>query len=239
MSDRWKKALGITSQEPTAVKALRSDDFLTMPDSEALDVALQLQVILRGQEALLSRMDKQSAQSQMLADELNRLKKQHGEMAHAEKRWEEDRTKLMDEWRVMAERSQTNVTPEDKERALAQASKDIQGAIQQARATNAVNRQRLKESLKEAPMVEVTRPGIPIMTPEGARVIAEEVRLDEMLWVFQPNVAAKVPAPVAVLLEQRDQQAEKTEALQQVLSAENMSSWDSVSGHLANKSRIL
>ena len=238
MADRWKKALGITSQEPTAVKALRSDDFLTMPDSEALDVALQLQVILRGQEALLSRMDKQSAQSQMLADELNRLKKQHGEMAHAEKRWEEDRTKLMDEWRVMAERSQTNVTPEDKERALAQASKDIQGGIQQARATNAVNRQRLKESLKEAPMVEVSRPGIPVMTPEGARIVAEEIRLDEMLWIFEPNTPTSVPEPVAVLLRQRDEQAEQTEAVRQVLSADNMNSWDSIRGHLSN-SKVL
>ena len=234
MSDRWKKALGITSQEPAAVKALRSDEFLTMPDSEALDVALQLQVILRGQEALLSRMDKQSAQSQVLADELNRLKKQHGEMAHAEKRWEEDRSKLMDEWRVMAERSQTNVSPEDKQRAQAQAAKDIQGGIQQARAENAINQQRLRESLKEAPMVEVTRPGTPVMTPEGARVIAEEIRLDEMLWVFEPNVPTQVPAPVAVLLEQRDQEAAKAEALRQVLSAENMSPWDSVRGHLSN-----
>jgi len=224
----------IISQENRAVQALKSDEFSEMPDSEALDVALQLQVLLRGQEALLSRIDQQSQDNVALADELTRLKQHYGQIAQSEQRWKDDRAKMMEEWRTMAEKAQADLTSEDKARYQVRAAQDLQTGIQYAKANNAMQSAKLKQVVKDAPTVEITRPGIPISTPEGVKVMAEEVRLADMLWVFQPNVPQRVPEPVAVLLQQRDGETEVLGNLKEALSAENMNSWDDIKGQLNN-----
>ena len=43
--------------EDPAIKALLSDDFISAPDSEALQVALALQEIIRCKTSLLARID--------------------------------------------------------------------------------------------------------------------------------------------------------------------------------------
>jgi hypothetical protein len=70
-----------------AVQALESDEFLTMKDTEALDVALVLQQILQGQNSLLDRMNKYDKGQQAIADSVTKLKQHHAESDEAVRRW--------------------------------------------------------------------------------------------------------------------------------------------------------
>ena len=50
--------VNIETQEDLAVRALKDNSFLEMGDSEALEIALQLQRLLRGQDSLLEKLTK-------------------------------------------------------------------------------------------------------------------------------------------------------------------------------------
>ena len=83
----------IISQEHSAVKALKDDSFLEMGDSEALEIALQLQRLLRGQDSLLEKVSKVDKNAQRMSDEMSRLKERTAEMEAFAKTFEDNRAK--------------------------------------------------------------------------------------------------------------------------------------------------
>jgi hypothetical protein len=207
-----------------AVEALESDEFLTMKDTEALDVALVLQQILQGQDSILDRMKKYDKNQQSLADSVTNLRQHHTEQQEAVRRWENDRAKLVDEWRAVSDAVPADV----REKAQATAMNDVKTSMQYAKAEAAANNIQFKAALAKTPTVKVKRTGIMIQTPKGMEVEPEIVRLGPAVYVFPPNEEVEVPIQVKEQLDNRDKQKAELEARSEVLSADNIKPYNEV-----------
>jgi len=207
-----------------AVKALESDEFLTMPDTEALDVALVLQQILQGQDSILDRMNKYDKHQASLADSVTNLRQHHAEQQEAVRRWENDRAKLVDEWRAVADAVPADV----REKAQATAMNDVKTSMQYAKAEAAANNIKFKAALANTPTVKVKRTGTIVQTPKGIEVQPEIVRLGPATYIFPPNEEVEVPIQVKEQLDNRDKQKAEYEARAEVLSADNIKPYNEV-----------
>ena len=207
-----------------AVKALESDEFLTMKDTEAFDVALVLQQILQGQDSILDRMSKYDKNQQSLADSVTSLRQHHAEQQEAVRRWENDRAKLVDEWRAVSDA----VPPDVREKAQVTAMNDVRTAMQNAKAKAASDNIQFKAALANTPTVKVKRTGTIVQTPKGIEVQPEIVRLGPATYIFPPNEEVEVPIQVKEQLDNRDKQKAEYEARAEVLSADNIKPYNEV-----------
>jgi hypothetical protein len=207
-----------------AVQALESDEFLTMKDTEALDVALVLQQILQGQNSLLDRMNKYDKGQQAIADSVTKLKQHHAESDEAVRRWENDRAKLVDEWRGKLDA----VPPDVREKAQVTAVNDVQTAMQNANAKAVADNLQFKLALASTPQVKVKRPGELVQTPTGTRLEPEVVRLGPATYVFPPDEEVEVPIQVRDQLNNRDRQRAEYDARAKVLDADNIKPYNEV-----------
>ena len=148
----------IISQEHVAVKALKDDSFLEMGDSEALEIALQLQRLLRGQDSLIEKMSKVDKNAQRMSDEMSKLKERTAEMETFAKTFEDNRAKYETMWRDRAE----SVSDEVRAQSQAETMQQVQQMTQSIRANKNVDDMKKKAFMNNAPKVKITRPGRPI-----------------------------------------------------------------------------
>ena len=190
----------IETQEHLAVRALKDDSFLELGDSETLEIALQLQRLLRGQDSLLEKMSKVDKNAARMSDELTKLKQRSAEMEAFAQTFEDNRAQYMNEFRGKSE----DVPEEVRSQSIAEASQKVGKMVQYLKANKNVDDLQKKAWMKSQDMMKVTRPGRPVPTPQGVVIEPEVVSLNGMRYVFPPNVEIEVPRPVIEYLESQD-----------------------------------
>jgi len=207
----WESKVNPTGEgEDPVIKGLQG--FSGMSNKDALEVALALQQLIRGQNSLLENQDK-------FGDQINRLRERMDEMDKQAMRWETDRQRFVEE--VTRRADQLRLTEEGQGRVRAQAAIDLADETRKARASIAVDRQQYDRWLELQPKETVVSPGKVITITEGgqqqARLIPEEVRIKHRIWKFPPGVAVVVPQPIAETLRSRRRSEEETQARQAVM----------------------
>ena len=190
----------IEPQEHLAVRALKDDSFLELGDSETLEIALQLQRLLRGQDSLLEKMSKVDKNAARMSDELTKLKQRSAEMEAFAQTFEDNRAQYMNEFRGKSE----DVPEEVRSQSIAEASQKVGKMVQYLKANKNVDDLQKKAWMKSQDMMKVTRPGRPVPTPQGVVIEPEVVSLNGMRYVLPPNVEVEVPRPVIEYLESQD-----------------------------------
>jgi len=208
----------IISQEHVAVKALKDDSFLEMGDSEALEIALQLQRLLRGQDSLIEKVSKVDKNAQRMSDEMSKLKERTAEMETFAKTFEDNRAKYENMWRDRSE----SVSADVRAQSQAETMQQVQQMTQSIRANRNVDDMQKKAFMKNAPKVKITRPGRPITTPQGLVMEAEVVSLNGMQYIMPPNVEVEVPRPVVDYLESQDLDRAVLAEKKKLLDADNI-----------------
>jgi hypothetical protein len=193
----------------------------TMPNVEALDVALALQQIIRGQESLLSNQEK-------FGKELSDLRGRMDAYDKAEIEFNENKEKFIE--KVVARSESLKATGDKKDRILAKGALMMQSAVKDARASIVSDNLAFEEKLARMPRVTVTSPGkletimqggvpTPVMFPE-------EIRIKHKVWVLRPGVPTEVPEIVAKALDDRRkveaENASRSELLQKNLNNDEL-----------------
>lgn len=210
--------------EDPAVKALLSPEFETMPNLEALDVALMLQQIIRQQDSILSKIE---AGDQRVADQLVRMKARMDEFEQAARAWERDREKFME--RVLAKGEQYRIAdPEQRARFQAEQMQALRNAHSEAAANLRASRKTLEARLKEEPKETVISPGVPVVYREGdvmgkVRLDPEIVSIGHLHFRLPPGKQVKVPKSVAERLRERRIEEEEQRQRKELLSAKRNS----------------
>ena len=210
--------MAILSQEPVAVKALKDDSFLEMGDSEALEIALQLQRLLRGQDSLLEKVAKVDKNAQKMSDEMSKLRARTAEMEAFAKTFDEKRAHYQDKWRDRSE----SVPADVRARAQAEAANQVQQIAQHLRANKNVDDLKKKAFMTDAPTITINRPGVATPTPTGVVMEPEIINLNGMQYIIPPNQEIEVPQPVADYLEQQDRDREASRERKILLDANHI-----------------
>lgn len=217
MSDGYITSIDPLQEDDPAVKAMKSEEFATMSNEKAFDVALAIQQILRGQGSLLENQDK-------FAEELRQMKAKMSKYDEDAAKYESNSQKFIEE--VMAKAEKLIAAGSTKDKIIARGSAEFAEAKKQARAKNSVDNLKFVESLRTMPKVEVTSPGVwEMVSGPGGSVVptlySEVVRIKNKQWVLAPGVPTMVPKVVADLL--------KTKARSARMNAELRAAMD---GHL-------
>ena len=201
--------------EDPVLKAVLSDEFASMPDAEALDVALALQQLIRGQASMLANQEKLSA-------ELEEMRRKQAEYDQDRMKWEQDRKRFLEEVSNRADRIRGD--------RIQQASSQARGgemarnAISQARAELAAERLAFSAQLARMPKEVVVSPGvIEMKTVNGSTkpvLMNEIIRIKDHVWVLKPGVPIEVPSIVAQELRNRHGIQEQTDKIKEVLDAD-------------------
>lgn len=190
--------INMTGQgEDPVIKALVTK-FPEASNTEALEIALALQQLVRGQSAMLEN------QKQM-SDELAKLKAKMAAIDKAAEKWDSDRESFLDE--VNRNADKLRLVGEAQDKLIAQASGDLKKKIDEAKASVVIDRQMFDEALAREPKETVISPGVPMTIVEHGQQIAvlasEEVRIKHRRWVLQPGIPQEVPLSVANTLRER------------------------------------
>lgn len=179
--------------EDPAVKAMLSPEFAEMPNSQALDIALALQDLIRGQNSILSNQKEQ-------AEELGKLRERMDKYDKAEEAWKKDRAGFIEKVRSRAEDLRIE-DPKEKARLQARVAKELQAEIQRQVAEQTLQESKLKQMLETMPKVIVTSPGKLESVNEGGvihqRLVPEVIKLRNFSFVLQPGVPTEVPQLIA------------------------------------------
>ena len=179
--------------EHPAIQAAASPAFATMSNSEALQVALALQELVRGQASVLQNQ-------QVLGENLARLEAKMAKYDEDAKKWEEDRAKFIAEVTQRADRLRIT-DPSKRAEMTAQVMKEEQAATQMAKAIHANNIADFKRKIATAPKVKVQSPGVVEQGRIGdqpvVRLVPEVIRIKNFEWKLPPGVTVEVPDFVA------------------------------------------
>lgn len=197
------ESIDAVQDDDPVVRDLKSEKFATMPDSQALDIALALQQIARGQQSLLANQDK-------MADELQKLRAKMAKYDEDAAKYAKNQEKFVQDVLDRAEKLKKAGT--DKDKLIAKGSNEFSRAMAEARAKAAADRLKFEEELRTMPKVEVTSPGVIeiIAGPNGALIptlFNETVRIKHRVWTLEPQVPTMVPIVVANELKRRAKSA--------------------------------
>lgn len=213
--------------EDPAVKAL-IEKMPTATNLEGLDIALMMQKLIRGQDALLSRMEQRDAEAIKASEELAKIRKAMAKMDKAAKKWETDRQKFIED--VYNEAEKLRMTDKQREQLQAKEGMNLTEKIQQARAEIAMDKKRYDEIVDNEPKEIITSPGRYVTVSDGkgmqmAKLLPEEVRIKHRVWVLQPFVPTEVPQSVAEYLRHKYKSQQETTRRQEAMM-KNMESGD-------------
>jgi len=201
--------------EDPAVQALLDSSFPHLPNSEALDIALALQQILRGQNSILG-------QQETMGQEIVRLRKQMAEYDEAARKWNEERDKFQDEMDARFERLRID-DEEARTRLVAKQTQSAADAAARARAVVIERKKNLEKRLLEEPKETVVVPGKVKMIRNGSEikpvVMPVVVRIGQLEWRLQPGVPTQVPRSVAQRIKTLEREEEEQEARKRLLDA--------------------
>lgn len=199
--------------EDPAIKALLSPKFVEGTNKEALEIAIALQQILKGQ----------SLMEQKFSDELSHIRQKMADMDRDAERWEMDRQRWLDE--INAAADNLRATGEELEKIKAHASVDMQKKVEEARASIIVDKQMFDAALAREPKESVTSPGVVMTVMENgaqvAKLYPEEICIKHRRWILQPGVPQELPLSVANVLRNRRKSAAET-AERQAAMKKNM-----------------
>lgn len=200
--------------EDPAVRDLLSSKFVEGSNAEALNIALAIQQIVKGQNSLLENQDR-------FADDLRRIHQRMDEMDKTADRWNTDREAFVQEVLDRADTLKANGL--EKDRIVAKGGIEFQHAVEAARAEQVSQNAAFEMDLARMPKVTVVSPGELVMLTEGgrsvARIMNETVKIKHKKWVLPVGKAVEVPKVVADVLNERRKLQEETAARERVLSA--------------------
>ena len=201
--------------EDPAVKALVDGTFANATDTEALNISLMLQQIVRGQTSILSNQDKQ-------AQELSRLREKMDRYDRDAEKWEKNKEKFIDEVNKRAEALRID-DPDKKAQLIAQEAQRIQHTIAATRVESTLNAVKFNAFLEAQPKEIVVSPGVPatIMDNGVQRSVMspEVIKIKHTKWVLQPGVPTEVPKVVADEFRQRQKSRQETYERKALLNA--------------------
>ncbi|MBE0573319.1 hypothetical protein IH575_00245 [Candidatus Dojkabacteria bacterium] len=179
--------------EDPVIQAVMSPQFAEATNSEAIEIALLLQQLIRGQNSMLSQQEK-------LNDELSRLRGRMDKFDQDEKKWNENREDFMKEINAKAESLRIE-DPQKRAQLIAKEAQRVQAEIQNQLANASVYQMQFKAMLEAQPKEIIVSPG-KLVTVNEAGVIqqkleAEVIRIKNLSWVLQPGVPTEVPKLVA------------------------------------------
>jgi hypothetical protein len=177
--------------ESDAIKHIFTD-LPTANNLDALNMALLLQQIVRGNASILDNIDKQNKESALLREDLRRLQAKMDAYDKDAERWERDRKKFIDDSFDEGERTlrRSKKSPAELQ---ALAVKQAQEARAEAAAESAHARLVFEEQCRTAPKVQVISSGL----IENGKIVPEVVRIKNKQWVLPPGQAIEVPDFVA------------------------------------------
>lgn len=182
--------------EHPAIKAVVSDEFATMSDEDAFDVAKALRDLIRGQAALLKNQQAQD-------EEVRKIQQRFAEIEDANKRWQEDPAKFAAEASVKADK--VRLTGAEKERAIAEGVRIQREAIEVANAEAMDELLRFRQKCANAPKTIIASGGKHWRTKAGdgykdvveAEVIRVSVGKKIFQWKLMPDEPTEVPDFIA------------------------------------------
>lgn len=199
--------------EDPVVKEILNGGLSKASDQEALDMALALRQIIRGQEQTLEQIAKQNA-------EIAQLKQEAAARDEAARKFNENQQKFLDDVRAAADSLRLKGAELDKLKA--NAARETQKAYQDALAKAKTDALEFEQALARMPKVQVMSGGVPLMTMQNGqpaiRIKPEIVRIKTKTWVLPPGKMVEVPMIVAEVLSERRAGQEKTEKLTNVMS---------------------
>jgi hypothetical protein len=203
---RTKKKI-LTTDNDAAVRTVMSEEFLTMPDLEAVNVGLALQEIIRGQRAI--------------GDDVAKLKAQMDKYDKDAAKFNENQEKFRAE--VMDKASKLKATGAKKDKYIAEGTIEYQKLIQKAKAINATDKARFEEAMRTQPKVKYTSPGrwesgsVSGGAPQNV-IVPEEVRIKHMRWVLPVGREVEIPTSVMEVLNNRRKTEMENQERQEALS---------------------
>lgn len=204
--------------EDPAVRAMLSETFTEGTNTEALDIALAMQQLLKGQASLLENDRK-------FSEELQHMRAKMAKIDEDAQRFEQDRERWLNE--IQAAADKMRVSEEQVEKLKAVAANDLAAKIQAAKASVSLDRQAFDDALAHEPKETITSPGIvEIVMQNGAPVAQlfnEEIRIKHRRWVLRPGVPVEVPHSVAEMYRNRKRSEQETAERQKAMMA-NMES---------------
>lgn len=191
--------------EDPAIKALVSDDFINMNDTDALAVALAVAKVVRGQ--LQEEID----------GTLGSLKATIAKMEETAKKYEEDRIKFAEEIFNQAEIHRRT----DNDRISVE-SADLMAQVQQeARAAAILKREAIDEKVKISPTVKMIHPGVPVRVRKGGNKVTImkpfEIRYEHLVFVLPPNQPTEIPKFIYDAFMEKQEQMQKKDKLKEAL----------------------
>lgn len=219
--------------EDPVIQKVASSEFSQMSNSEAFDVVIALQQLLRGNASIMANQDG-------LAQELAAVKAKMAKYDEDARKWDTDRQKFLEEINRKADK--LRVTDPSKKAALAADAMNMEKDITaQVRAEVAVAQMQFKRRCETAPRVTIVSPGIQETGMIGdqpvARVVPEVIRIKNATWTLKPNVPTEVPDFVAKRYEniqrERAELAERQNALSADRNNGNMTDTATVAADMA------
>lgn len=197
-----------------AIRALADPNFATLPDSQTLDISLQLQKIIRGQDSLMEKYGESSKEIAAIRAQLAKVEREQA-------KFEADREAWYQEMRDKAEHSRPSSQAE-RDKIRMEASMRVQRAFQEASAEIATDKIKFEQFLAQQPKEMITSPGRAEMVNENGqpqmRILPEVISIKNKTWVLQPNVPIEVPKLVADRWRQIQRQNEELSQRQRALA---------------------
>jgi hypothetical protein len=210
--------------EDPLIKKLASEDFGTMGNREAFDLALQVQAMVRGQASILENQN-------LLAENMNRIAARMEKYDEDARKWEEDRVKFLEN--VNRDADKLRVTdPSKRAEISAKVMNEEAQIMMEARAKVASDKIRFAQLIANSPKVTITSNGVMesgmINGQPVTRLSPEVIRIKNASWTLRPGIPTEVPDFVARRWEQIQRGKAELSARQQALDVNrnggNMSS---------------
>jgi hypothetical protein len=211
--------------EDQVVRDLLSKDFAKASNLDAVEIALALQAIIRGQDSLLEQVKQSGEIGRKAAEEIAHIKEHMALVDQTLESYQNDQQKFIQDTLDRAEKLRKS--GDDKDKIIAGAAIDYQNEIKMAGAKNASDLMKFHEEIEKGPKEIVVSSGkFEMATVNGhleAKLFNEEVRIKDRVWILIPGVPTEVPVFVADALRQRRKQEMETKEREATLSGMNNS----------------
>lgn len=186
-----------------------------MKNTEALNVGLALQEIMRQNQSILQNMD-------TMGDQLGVLKAKMDKYDRDAEKFNADKIKYLTE--VEEKANKLRVKGAAKDKLIAQGTLMAQKAIEKARANNSVDKLAFERDLARMPKVTVTstgrmESGITAGGQQVTQLVPEEIRIKHKVWRLPIGQAVEVPQIVAERMLDIRRGQQETSEIQGVLTS--------------------
>jgi hypothetical protein len=206
---------GVKETGSPALDALLEPGFPKKTNREALEIALQVQALLRGDMALV----RQAAQGVTEAQEsIQRLTERMDRYDRAEEKFDSDPAKFVDD--AIQRADKLKLTGERKDKLIATASAQYRGYVDDAKAKGGVNRIAFDRLVETMPKEQVMWPYTLEIIDGATKQVPLVIRIRHRAWSFKPGEVVQVPTLVAERIREIQVQHQELSERQQALSGD-------------------